>query len=185
MMPGTAGRVAVTAGGCILLVVVAACGQSPFADGVSGDLPCIATAFDPPFDHVDPCSAEKVAVAAVETVFTYRPNEQADQSSSFKAASPLMDAGLAARSETSGTVLTPITGSQWQQWRSLGIAVVASARLGEDDHPIDTPTTFTRVAAVTLHPGDETEAILLAVFVRASRPDSSAGWRISALEVRT
>ncbi|MET8425467.1 hypothetical protein [Nocardia sp. NPDC004860] len=176
---------AVTAGGCILLVALEACGQSPFADHESGDLPCTATPFDPPFDHVDPCSAEQVAVAAVETVFTYRPSEQADQSSSVKAAAPLLDVGLAARSETSGTVLTPITGSQWQRWRSQGISVVASARLGEDDHPIDTHTTFTRVAAVTLHPGDETETILLAAFVRASRPDSSAGWRISALEVRT
>ncbi|MFE3228584.1 hypothetical protein [Nocardia sp. NPDC059228] len=176
---------AVTAGGCILLVALEACGQSRFAERESGDLPCTATFFDPPFDHVDPCSAEQVAVAAVETVFTYRPSEQADQGSSVKAAAPLLDVGLAARSVTSGTVLTPITGSQWQRWRSLGIAVVASVRLGEDDHLIDTHTTFARVAGVTLHPGDETETILLAAFVRASRPDSSAGWRISALEVRT
>ncbi|MFE3757934.1 hypothetical protein ACFXO9_26805 [Nocardia tengchongensis] len=138
-----------------------------------------------PFEGIDACSPSAVAVAAIQTTFTYRPAQQADQGSSFRAAAPLMDAALAARWDAGATVLAPVTASQWQSWREGGVTIVASARLGADDHPPDTGVSFERVAAVTLQPDHAGPEIDLTAFVRAGRPDSSAGWRVSALEVRT
>ncbi|MRH92949.1 hypothetical protein GFY24_36965 [Nocardia sp. SYP-A9097] len=146
---------------------------------------CPAASFADPFARIDPCSAAEVAVAALETVFTYRPSEQADQRSSFRAATPLMTTDFAARWDTTGPVLAPITSMRWQQWRRLGIVLTATARLGDDDHPADTDTLFARVATVALHPGGGTPSTSLVVYIRAIRPNSPAGWRISALEVRT
>lgn len=123
-------------------------------------------------------------VAALQTVFSYRPSEQADQSSSFRVAAPLMTPDFAARWDTAGSVLAPITSMQWQQWSTRGVVLTATARLGEDDHPPDTDTTFARVAAVALRPADGTPSLSLAVYARAIRPSAGAGWRISALEVR-
>ncbi|MRH92201.1 hypothetical protein GFY24_33015 [Nocardia sp. SYP-A9097] len=145
---------------------------------------CPAAVFAEPFTGIDPCSAAQVVVATLETVFTCRPGEQADQRSSFRAASPLMTTDFAARWDITSSVLAPITSTQWQRWRRLGIGLTATARLGDDDHPADTDTLFARVATVALHPGDGTPSTSLVVYIRAIHPNSLAGWRISALEVR-
>ncbi|MFE3795770.1 hypothetical protein KHQ06_24490 [Nocardia tengchongensis] len=146
---------------------------------------CRAAQFVPPFEHLDGCSPSQVVLAAMQTAFTYRPGQQADQGAAFQSATPLMDSALAARMDTTAHILAPITGQQWQRWRDLDVSVVATARLGADDHPPDTDVTFARVAAVILQPDNRDPSVLLTVFVRAARPDSSVGWRVSALEVRT
>ncbi|MFB8004885.1 hypothetical protein [Nocardia sp. NPDC056000] len=141
--------------------------------------------FEKPFRDVDPCSASAVAVAAIERVFTYHPSDEADQRSAFRAAIPLMTAELVARGENTAPVLAPITSAHWQRWRESGVVVTATARLADDDHPADTDRDVARVASVALHPSDGAEPLLLTVYVRATRPSSSARWRMSALEVRT
>ncbi|MEV6096194.1 hypothetical protein [Nocardia sp. NPDC051981] len=164
--------------------VLEGCAQPGTSDG-SAKIDCRAMQFVSPFENIDGCSPSQVALAAVQTVFAYRPDQQADQGASFQSATPLMVPVLAARTDTTAHILAPITGPQWQRWRDLGVSVVATAHLGADDHPPDTDVTFARVAAVTLQPDNRDPSILLTVFVRATRPDSSVAWRVSALEVRT
>lgn len=163
---------------------LAGCAQPGTPDG-NAETECSAAHFVPPFDHVDGCSPSQVALAAVQTVFTYRPDQQADQGASFQLATPLMVAALAARTDTTAHILAPITGSLWQRWRDQHVSVTVTARLGVDDHPPDTELSFARVVAVTLAPDNRDPSILLTVFVRATRSDSSVAWRVSALEVRT
>ncbi|MFE2999740.1 hypothetical protein ACFXG4_32665 [Nocardia sp. NPDC059246] len=160
------------------------CAQ-PGQSGNNSESNCRDAEFAPPFEHLDGCSPSQVVLAAVQTTFTYRPDQQADQGASFQLATPLMDSALAAHMDTTAHILAPITSAQWQRWRDSNVSVVATARLGADDHPPDTGVTFARVAAVTLAPDNRDPSILLTVFVRATRADSLVGWRVSALEVRT
>ncbi|MFE2997398.1 hypothetical protein ACFXG4_20580 [Nocardia sp. NPDC059246] len=177
-------RTVATAVMCAIAAVLQGCAHTELGEGSNGT-GCGATQFAKPFDQVDACSPAQVTLAAIQTTFSYRPAQQADQGSSFRAAAPLMDDALAARWGTGATVLAPITASQWQSWRDIDITITATARLGTDDHPPDTSVSFARVVAVTLLPDHAVGAIALTVFVRAVRLDSSAGWRVSALEVRT
>lgn len=182
----TTGRAMIAGSACLFLAAAGAggCSRVSASDGASSGNRCLAAPFAEPFSTIDPCSAPHVAIAVLQTVFTYHPGEQADQRASFRAAMPLMDDGFAAHWDTTGAVLAPITSMQWQRWSRLGIDVTATARLGDDDHPPDSDTTFARVAAVDLHPPDGPQ-LCLAVYIRATRPSSAVGWRISALEART
>ncbi|MGV9678784.1 hypothetical protein ACWDSJ_26170 [Nocardia sp. NPDC003482] len=146
---------------------------------------CVAQGFTEPFTAVDPCSAEAVMTAATAAVFSYRPAVQVDQRAAFRVAAQLMDPALAAHGEASAVALAPISGTQWQRWAADGVAVTATATISTDDHPADTATARARVLAVTATPSGGAAPLRFTTYVRAARPNSRAGWRISALEVRS
>ncbi|MFB7718224.1 hypothetical protein [Nocardia sp. NPDC056100] len=175
----------IAVGLCLVGAAASSCDRAPTPVDSREENNCPTAHFEEPFQRVDPCSAPAVALAVIERVFTYRPSDETDQRSAFRAAIPLMAAELVARGENAAPVLAPITSAQWQRWRESGVVVTATARLAADDHPTDTDRDLARVAGVALHTADGTESVQLTVYLRATRPSSSARWLISALEVRT
>ncbi|MBY8862032.1 hypothetical protein K7711_36535 [Nocardia sp. CA2R105] len=168
---------------CLLGAPVTACGQPQDATPETGGR--CAAGFAAPFDRVDACSAEAVMIAGLRTVFSYRPAEQGDERAAFRQAEALMDPNFASHAEPAATVLPPITARVWQHWAEGGIAIVATVRVGADDHPPDTAVNAARVLQVTQQPSDASPAIEFPTYVRAQRDSAAGAWRITALEVRT
>ncbi|WP_280378182.1 hypothetical protein [Nocardia wallacei] len=164
---------------CLWLPACATSSHPPRDTGA----PCGAPRFAAPFDHIDGCSAEHVAVAAVTAMFTYRPSAEVDQRVAFRRAAPLLAPDYARRAEHSAVALAPVTAALWQQWAAAGVTVTATARVTGDDHPVDTATRAARVLAVTLVPDDLGAPIPLTVYTHLRRPNPAAAWRVSALEV--
>ncbi|MFE9575303.1 hypothetical protein ACFYO1_02870 [Nocardia sp. NPDC006044] len=135
-----------------------------------------------PAGEVDLCSAEAVLLAAVETIFGYRPSDQPDQRAAFRAARDLIAPGFAEQAEPSALVWAPISAQQWQHWRRDRIEIATLVRLTRDDHPPDTPTTTARVLSVELRPGDQ-PPIGFTVYARAARTTTTAAWQLTGLEV--
>ncbi|MFI6041947.1 hypothetical protein ACIA8C_09950 [Nocardia sp. NPDC051321] len=145
---------------------------------------CGTAGLEPATSETDLCSAEAVLLAAVETIFEYRPSEQPDQRAAFRAARDLIEPVFAEQGEPSALVWAPINAQQWQQWRRDGIEITTLVRLTRDDHPPDTPTMAARVLAVDIRPADQAP-IALTVYARAARTTTASAWQLGGLEVIT
>ncbi|MFF0528699.1 hypothetical protein ACFYT3_09930 [Nocardia amikacinitolerans] len=143
---------------------------------------CRADRFAPPFQELDPCSAEPVLTAAVSTVFGYRPRQHADPRAAFRAASALMDPRFAEQAEPAALVWAPITIERFQHWQHDGVELTTTVRITADDHPPDTATNASRVLAVTLQPENQAD-IEFAVYAHARRASASSAWLLSGMEV--
>ncbi|MEV6338744.1 hypothetical protein AB0M12_28980 [Nocardia vinacea] len=165
-----------------LAAVTAACAANTPHPAANDEQQCRAVSFAPPFDAMDPCSAEAVLTAAVSTVFGYRPSEHTDARVAFRAARALMDPEFADRAESASLVWAPVSPTQWQQWHTAATPITASARVSSDDHPADTATAASRVLGVELQPGDQ-PPIRWAVYGLATRTTAGAVWVLSGMEV--
>ncbi|WP_280451449.1 hypothetical protein [Nocardia cyriacigeorgica] len=150
----------------------------------AGETTCAAEAFDPPFQKVEPCSAEAVLIAATTAIFDYRPVEQRDQRAAFRSARPLMTREFATRAEQAALAWAPITTSQWQHWSTNATPITTIVRATGDDHPPDTATRVPRVLAVELHPAGQAR-IAFAVYAHATRPAAGQRWLLADMGVRS
>jgi len=171
----------VTAGTCLL----AACTEHPSRGRPPDRYVCARDRFEPPFTAVDPCSAESVTSAALETMFTYRPAEGLDPRRAFEAATPLLEPEFARSGAPAATALAPVTPDMWGHWRDQHITVTASARATADDHPADTAARAARVVTVSMQPSDGTPPLRLVVFAVAhyTQTDEGVRWLLSNVQV--
>lgn len=171
----------VMAGACLLT----ACTEHPSRGRPPDENACARARFDSPFTAVDPCSAESVMSAALQTMFTYRPGEGLDPRHAFDAATPLLEPELARSGAPAAITLAPVTPDMWEHWRDQHVTVTAIARTAADDHPADTATRAARVVTVSMQPSDNTPVLRLVVFAVADRTHgrAGAGWLLSDVQV--
>ncbi|WP_051025358.1 hypothetical protein [Nocardia aobensis] len=171
---------AVMAGACLLT----ACTEHPSRGRPPDENSCAHAGFEAPFTAVDPCSAESVISAALQTMFTYRPADGVDPRHAFDTATPLLDPEFAL-SAPAAIALAPVTPDMWQHWRDQHVTITATARVTADDHPPDTTSRAARVVTVSMQPSDTTPALRLVVFALAHRTQTSAGvrWLLANVQV--
>ncbi|MFF0458418.1 hypothetical protein [Nocardia africana] len=169
------------AGTCLLT----ACTEHPSRGRPPDENGCAGARFEAPFTAVDPCSAESVMSAALQTMFTYRPADGVDPRHAFDAAMPLLDPDFARSGAPAAIALAPVTPDMWQHWRGQHVTVTATARVTADDHPPDTASRAARVVTVSMQPSDTTPALRLVVFAVAHRTQTSAGgrWLLANVQV--
>lgn len=133
-------------------------------------------------DQTDP---ESVIVAAAETLFSYDPIADTNQAAAAERAKPLLDEQFYDENTLSFSVLAPISGNRWQQWRDEQAVVTATARITDDDHPADAPARISRVVAVdvvaTAPTGREVDRMNWAAYMSATK---LGVWRVNAVAVR-
>ncbi|MCC3318312.1 hypothetical protein [Nocardia africana] len=167
------------------IYLLTACTEHPSRGRPPDEPSCAGAGFDPPFTAVDPCSADSVTSAALQTMFTYRPAEGLDPRRAFEAATPLLDPEFARSGAPAAIALVPVTADMWERWRDLHVTVTATARPTADDHPADTASRAARVVTVSMHPSDSTPALRLVVFAVAHRTQTGNGarWLLSNVQV--
>lgn len=161
--------------------LLSGCAQAPDAQA-RNVAQCGTEGLESATGRTDVCSAESVLLAAVETIFGYRPSDQPDQRAAFRAAGDLIAPSFAEQAEPSALVWAPISAQQWQHWHRDGIDIATLVRLTRDDHPPDTSTSTGRVLSVELRPADQ-PPIGFTVYARAGRTTTSAAWQLTGLEV--
>lgn len=142
--------------------------------------------FAEPFTDIDPADPIAVMQAGLETLFTYRPSEDATQLAAARRAEPLLgpagiDAGFAS--------LAPVTGAQWRQWAQARATVKATVAIpGGNDNP-DTPTAVSRIATVTHQVTDSDgrpagrPPTPFAAYTTVTK-DATGAWHITRLSVQ-
>ncbi|MFI6217020.1 hypothetical protein ACIBCD_33900 [Nocardia brasiliensis] len=167
----------------IAAMIAGGCSPQPAAEHQPAAVAeCATPGIEAGVAGVDRCSAESVLHAAITTIFSYRPHEEADQQVAFRSARELTTPSFAHQAQPAALVWAPVTTQQWQHWRDEGIAITTAVRLTCDDHPPDTATSANRVLSVRLQPGDE-PFVVFAVYARATRASTTASWLLAGLEV--
>ncbi|MCF3940647.1 hypothetical protein [Gordonia tangerina] len=127
------------------------------------------------------CTADQVIVAALEEVFSYRGTDPDPAAAAADRAADLLTPSYRAAAAGSWSMLAPITGSQWAQWKAIRATVEASARVLSDEHPPDTAATAARVATVTqtvTPTGEQLAPMTVWVVARAGGP---TGWQLDTI----
>ncbi len=127
------------------------------------------------------CSADQVIVSALEAVFSYRGRDTNPADSAAARAGDLLSPTYRTAVDGTWSLLAPITGAQWAQWKADGARVNATAEIRSDEHPPDTAGRASRVATITqtVTPGDDKLAPMT-IWVIASA-GGSAGWQLSSI----
>ncbi|WP_299577478.1 hypothetical protein [uncultured Williamsia sp.] len=127
------------------------------------------------------CTPDQVMVAALDEVFTYRGADTDPAQAAADRAADLLTPTYRASAAGSFSMLAPVTGNQWAQWKATGSTVVASARVLSDEHPPDTATSAARVARIsqTVTPGGQKlDPLTVWVVAKAGGP---AGWQLDTI----
>lgn len=127
------------------------------------------------------CSADQVIVSALEAVFTYRGTDISPADSAAARAGDLLSPQYRTAVDGTWSLLAPITGAQWAQWKANRATVTATADVLSDEHPPDTATSAARVATVTqtVTPGGQKLAPMTVWVV--AKPGGSAGWQLTTI----
>ena len=173
------------------VAALAGCGTSTDPDPSTTPAPApapVCSAGIDQFTMADLCDPEAVMAAALSAMYSYHPATQTQKGVDIDSAAPLLDPGYLARLGVSYSALAPVTGNTWEQWKTEGDTVTATAVVASDDHPADTFATVARVVAVHQSvvdaSGTQTEQLSpLAIYTTATRT-SSGGWAVSGVNVR-
>jgi len=135
---------------------------------------------------VNDSDPDTVIRRAVELVYTWSPNVDADTSAGFDRAATLMDPDYLREVGPTASGLATVTDADWQRWRTENTEIAATAVITADDHPADTDTEHDRVVALTQHIAagvgePDRDAV---VYVRAVRAGPDLPWRIRLLAPR-
>ncbi|WP_150116378.1 hypothetical protein [Williamsia herbipolensis] len=127
------------------------------------------------------CSPDQVIVSALEAVFSYRGTDTSPADSAAARAGDLLSSQYRTSVDGTWSLLAPITGAQWAQWKADKARVTAAADVQSDEHPPDSATTASRVVTITqtVTPGGEKLAPMT-VWVVASA-GGPAGWQLSSI----
>jgi len=130
------------------------------------------------------CLTDSVVVAALQTLFSYQTGPDIDDPASDAAGRAAKYLAPQYVQSVSGTwsMLPPITGAQWADWKQSSADVQATATLTSDEHPADTADTAYRVANVTLQSASS-PATSFPVWVVLTR-GGPYGWQITSINTQ-
>lgn len=179
-------------------LVLAGCGTTTdpaIPDG--GNPPTSTPAPSPPVctdridegTRTDTCDVDAVLSTAAAALYSYRPAEQTQRGVNIASAPTLLNPTWVQSLGVSYSALAPITGTEWDRWRTERMRVDAAASVTSDDHPADTDTLARRVVAVRQSVVDAAgtklgELAPLTLYMSATRANRLAGWFVSGITVR-
>lgn len=159
------GRSGMLVASCTAVLLTSGCGETVQGTAVQE------------IDREDPLV---VIETALETMFTWKPAEDASGDDALERAAPYLGSELA--SQTSGT--TPGPGSQWEQWRLDEATVRADAVFLADEHPPDDDQTVHRVVSIRQSATTPNDLLIdeneHTAWVIATR--GTDGWRLDSLQ---
>jgi hypothetical protein len=122
----------------------------------------------------------QVIQAAMQTMFSWQPGQDASAVDAFVRARPFLSAPLAAQRLD----LSTGGGTQWHDWANERATIDAKADVVSDEHPPDTSDEVHRVVAVTQNittaPMAPQDAVKFTVWVTAVNTPS--GWRVDSIQ---
>lgn len=142
-------------------------------------------ASDNTIQHTGRADPDAVLCAAAAAVYSWRPSHDPDPGAGFlrAAAAALLNPSYVHQVGPTASGLAQVTATTWQRWHDTDATITATTRIGNDDHPPDTPTRHQRVVIVTQHvlaPTPEPDSTLT-VYMTATRAGPQAEWQVALL----
>ncbi|MDH6284580.1 hypothetical protein [Prescottella agglutinans] len=129
---------------------------------------------------VDTTSPDAVALAFARTAYTLLPSVDPNQNEGMVRAAPLLDGKLAASVQSFNPPTGP--GYEWNQWAKARALVTATAELGTQEVPPETPTEAFRMVQVTQTVESSSRFIARKSFILlVSMVRTPDGWRVDRI----
>ncbi|WP_137725843.1 hypothetical protein [Prescottella subtropica] len=164
-------------------------GTTPVADPTSSVAPsedsATATANIPSQLHdIDPSTIdvhdpEQVAVAAVETMYTYLPALDAGPNAAMLRAAPLLTEKMAAGARDYRPPTGP--GREWQRWADTGTFISADAMISPQQRPPDTDRALRYMTVEQTTTTARTSQKLKPFTLVVALENTSGGWRLASI----
>ncbi|WP_420879198.1 hypothetical protein [Rhodococcus sp. (in: high G+C Gram-positive bacteria)] len=155
---------------------------SPSADSGTATANIPQQLHDIDLSTIDVHDPEQVAVAAVETMYTYLPALDTSANAAMLRAAPLFTEKMAAGVRDYQPPTGP--GREWQRWADTGTFVSADASISPQQRPPDTDRALRYMTVEQTTTTARTSQRLKPFTVVVALENTSGGWRLASILLR-